>query len=78
MAIVLLIRQTYEPTSEESYDRVMSVNLKGPYFLTQAVSKWMIQLHEVLKDKYQPYIINISSINRYTASVNRGEYCLSK
>jgi 3-oxoacyl-[acyl-carrier protein] reductase len=72
------IRTDILETSEESYDRVMSINLKGPYFLTQAVSKWMIQLREELKDTYQPYIINISSINRYTASVNRGEYCLSK
>ncbi len=72
------IRRDILETSEESYDRVMSINLKGPYFLTQAISKWMIQLREELKDTYQPYIINISSINHYTASVNRGEYCLSK
>jgi len=72
------IRKDILETSEESYDRVMSINLKGPYFLTQTISKWMIQLQEELKDTYQPYIINISSINRYTASVNRGEYCLSK
>jgi NAD(P)-dependent dehydrogenase (short-subunit alcohol dehydrogenase family) len=72
------IRKDILETSEESYDRVMSINLKGPYFLTQAISKWMIQLREQIKDTYQPYIINISSINRYTASVNRGEYCLSK
>jgi len=72
------IRRDILETSEESYDRVMSVNLKGPYFVTQSVSKWMIALREELKELYQPYIINISSINRYTASVNRGEYCLSK
>jgi NAD(P)-dependent dehydrogenase (short-subunit alcohol dehydrogenase family) len=72
------IRTDILETSEESYDRVMSINLKGPYFLTQAVSKWMIQLREQLRDTYQPYIINISSINRYTASTNRAEYCLSK
>jgi len=72
------IRSDILDTSEESYDRVMSINLKGPYFLTLAVSKWMIKLREQLKDAYQPYIINISSINRYTASINRGEYCLSK
>ena len=72
------IRRDILETSEESYDRVMSVNLKGPYFLTQSISKWMIDLKEELKELYQPYIINISSINRYTASVNRGEYCLSK
>jgi len=64
--------------TEESYDRVMEINLKGPFFLTQTIAKWMIELKKTLKDDYQPYIINISSINRYTASLNRGEYCISK
>ncbi len=64
--------------TEESYDRVMDINLKGPFFLTQALAKWMIELKTKIKDKYHPYIINISSINRYTASINRGEYCISK
>ena len=73
-----VIRKDILETSEESYDRVMSINLKGPYFLTQAISKWMIRLREQFKDAYQPYIINISSISRFTASINRGEYCLSK
>ena len=72
------IRNDILETTEESYDRVMSINLKGPYFLTQAISKWMIQLREQLKNAYKPYIINISSINRYTTSTNRAEYCLSK
>ncbi len=71
------VRQDILETNEESYDWVMSVNLKGPYFLTQAVAKWMIELKSKLKE-YQPYIINISSINRYTSSTNRGEYCVSK
>jgi NAD(P)-dependent dehydrogenase (short-subunit alcohol dehydrogenase family) len=64
--------------TEESYDRVMGINLKGPFFLTQAIAKWMIQLKGSLTEDYQPYIINISSINRYTPSLNRGEYCISK
>jgi NAD(P)-dependent dehydrogenase (short-subunit alcohol dehydrogenase family) len=64
--------------TEESYDRVMAINLKGPFFLTQAIAKWMIQLKNSIADDYQPYIINISSINRYTPSLNRGEYCISK
>ncbi|MFX1328394.1 MAG: 3-ketoacyl-ACP reductase [Promethearchaeota archaeon] len=64
--------------TEESYERVMGINLKGPFFLTQAIAKWMIELKKTLSDDYQPYIINISSINRYTASLNRGEYCISK
>ncbi len=64
--------------TEESYDRVMGINLKGPFFLTQTIAKWMIELKKVIKEEYQPYIINISSINRYTPSLNRGEYCISK
>ncbi|NVM38145.1 MAG: 3-ketoacyl-ACP reductase [Candidatus Lokiarchaeota archaeon] len=64
--------------TEESYDRVMRTNLKGPFFLTQTIAKWMIELKKTLTDDYQPYIINISSINRYTPSLNRGEYCISK
>ena len=64
--------------TEESYDRVMGINLKGSFFLTQAIAKWMIQLKQTLTNGYQPYIINVSSINRYTISLNRGEYCISK
>lgn len=65
-------------STEESYDHVMNTNLKGPYFLTQLLAKWMIELRNKLKEDYNPYIINISSINRYTSSTTRGEYCLSK
>jgi len=64
-------------TTEESYDYVMDINLKGTFFLTQAVAREMIA--QVAEDKgRQPTIINISSISEYTSSPNRGEYCLSK
>ena len=61
--------------SEDDYDFVMGTNLKGPYFLTQAVANAM------LADPASPgrrSILNIGSISAYTASINRGEYCLSK
>ncbi|MFX1499807.1 MAG: 3-ketoacyl-ACP reductase [Promethearchaeota archaeon] len=64
--------------TEESFDRVLGINLKGPFFLTQAIVKWMLELKDTHIEDYQPYIINISSINRYTPSLNRGEYCISK
>jgi 3-oxoacyl-[acyl-carrier protein] reductase len=72
------IRKDILETSEDSYDRVMAINLKAPYFITQSFANWMIKLKQDFNDDYKPYIINISSINRYTASTNRGEYCLSK
>ena len=63
--------------TEASYDRVMDVNLKGPYFLTQAVAGWMIRQREDRPDDWM-CIINISSMSAYTASPSRGEYCISK
>ncbi len=64
-------------THEASYDEVMTVNLKGPFFLTQRVAKAMIKLTEggVVE---RPKIINIGSLSAYTSSPSRAEYCLSK
>jgi 3-oxoacyl-[acyl-carrier protein] reductase len=63
--------------TEASYDEVMSVNLKGPFFLTQHVARVMIDLKSkgVIES---PRIINIGSMSAYTSSTNRSEYCLSK
>jgi NAD(P)-dependent dehydrogenase (short-subunit alcohol dehydrogenase family) len=62
---------------EQSYDRVMGINLKGPYFLSQLVAKWMIEQKKQYADrKYR--IVNISSLSAYTSSPSRGEYCISK
>ena len=63
--------------TEESFDRVLSVNLKGPYFLTQRVARWMIEQRR--EDPARPLrIVNVGSISAYTSSPARGEYCLSK
>jgi NAD(P)-dependent dehydrogenase (short-subunit alcohol dehydrogenase family) len=71
-------------TSEASYDEVMSVNLKGPFFLTQLVAKAMIA--QVAQERTTssearprpPMIVNLGSISAYTSSTSRAEYCLSK
>jgi NAD(P)-dependent dehydrogenase (short-subunit alcohol dehydrogenase family) len=60
---------------EESWDRVLGVNLKGPFFLTQRVAREMIRLLPRLS---QPAIVNISSLSAYAASTDRGDYCISK
>jgi 3-oxoacyl-[acyl-carrier protein] reductase len=64
-------------TTEESYDEVMDANLRGPYFLTQQASCWLIDQKQEFKD-FEGCIINISSVSAVMASINRGEYCLSK
>ena len=63
--------------SEESFDEVISTNLKGTYFLTQAAANWMIQQKRSDND-FRGCIIIISSISATVASINRGEYCISK
>jgi 3-oxoacyl-[acyl-carrier protein] reductase len=63
--------------TEESFDRVLTINLKGPYFLTQLVANWMIeQKRQTDAGAYR--IVNTSSISAYTSSPARGEYCISK
>lgn len=63
--------------SEESFARLIDVNLKGPYFLTQAAARWMIEQKRSQPD-CRPMIITISSISAYTASPDRGDYCVAK
>jgi 3-oxoacyl-[acyl-carrier protein] reductase len=73
------VRADLLETSEESFDRLMSTNVKGPYFLTQAVANfWIARLPELPAGNRKPRIVNISSVSAYAASVNRGEYCMSK
>lgn len=61
----------------ESYDRVMNINLRGPFFFTQQVAKQMITQAEAGLSSSMK-IIFISSISSRMASVNRAEYCVSK
>ncbi|MFW6367119.1 MAG: 3-ketoacyl-ACP reductase [bacterium] len=71
------VRADITEASEESYERVMRINLQGPYFLTQAVANWMIEQADANPD-FRGCICNISSISAVVASPSRGEYCLSK
>ncbi len=63
--------------SEESFDEVIAANLKGPYFLTQAVARWFLEIRAAHPERPLA-IVNVSSISEYTASVQRGEYCVAK
>jgi 3-oxoacyl-[acyl-carrier protein] reductase len=66
------VRADILEAGEESFDRLVAINLKGPYFLTQQVANRMIAAGT------QGRIVTISSMSAYTASVNRGDYCITK
>ena len=63
--------------TEESFTRLIDVNLRGPYFLTQAVARWMIELRKTGALE-RGRIAFVTSVSAYAASINRGDYCISK
>ncbi len=71
------IRTDILQATEESYDRVMNINLKGPYFLTQSIANWMIEQKKENAERTF-YIVNTGSLSSYASSPARGEYCISK
>jgi 3-oxoacyl-[acyl-carrier protein] reductase len=71
------VRADLLEATEESFDWVLGINLKGPYFLTQAVARWMIAQRQE-DSAFSGCIVNISSVSATVASPNRGEYCISK
>lgn len=71
------VRNNLLDLTEEAYDYLMEINLKGTFFFTQEVAKRMVA--EKKRNKhYEASIITITSVSAEAASVNRGEYCLSK
>ena len=68
------VRADILEAGEESFDRLININVKGPYFLTQLAANWMVEQATASR----PKIITISSISAYTASTNRGDYCVAK
>ncbi len=70
------VRADILDADEASFDRLIAINLKGPYFLTQLAAKLMIE-SEPLADAARA-VVNITSISAFTASVNRGDYCIAK
>ena len=71
------VRADILEATEESFEQLIRTNLQGPYFLTQAVARWMIDQQKV-DPGWHGAIVNVSSISATVASVNRGDYCISK
>lgn len=71
------VRADLLETSEESYDTVMNTNLRGVFFLTQALARDMVAAKQA-DPAWSGGIVNITSISATVVSINRGEYCIAK
>jgi NAD(P)-dependent dehydrogenase (short-subunit alcohol dehydrogenase family) len=71
------VRADLLDAGEESFDRLFAINLKGPFFLSQLVAKQMIA-QAADAEGFRGRIVNVTSISVYTASINRGDYCMVK
>jgi len=71
------VRADILEAGEDSFDRLIRVNLKGAYFLTQAVARWMVEDRQ-RDPSFAACIVNVTSISANVASTDRGDYCLSK
>ncbi|MBL6928083.1 MAG: 3-ketoacyl-ACP reductase [Rhodospirillales bacterium] len=72
-----LSRDDILEATEESFERVMGINLRGPYFLTQRVANYMAEQKKADED-FEGSIVFITSVSSTVASISRGEYCMSK
>ena len=71
------VRADLLETTAESYDRVLGTNLRGTFFLTQAVARDMVAAKKT-DASFSAAIVNLTSISATVISIDRGEYCLAK
>jgi NAD(P)-dependent dehydrogenase (short-subunit alcohol dehydrogenase family) len=75
------VRADLIDATEDSFEEVVRTNLQGPYFLTQAIARTMLDRTAQAKEDaapFKPAIVFITSVSAEMASPNRGEYCVSK
>jgi NAD(P)-dependent dehydrogenase (short-subunit alcohol dehydrogenase family) len=71
------VRADLIDATEASFEEVLRTNLQGPYFLTQAIARTMLD-RRAQDPAFQPRIVFVTSVSAEMASTNRGEYCISK
>ena len=76
--VQVAVRGDLLEVTAESWDRVVGINLRGPFFLTQRIARQMIATPPRQGSGGRRSIVNIASIDSELASINRGEYCISK
>lgn len=71
------VRADLLAATEESFEEVLRTNLQGPYFLTQAVARLMVQ-QQAPNQIAGRAIVFVTSVSAEMASPHRGDYCVSK
>jgi 3-oxoacyl-[acyl-carrier protein] reductase len=71
------VRADLLEATEESFDEILRTNLEGPYFLTQRVARQLVEARRKDSDA-SAAIVFVTSVSATMASINRGEYCVSK
>ena len=71
------VRADILEATEESFEELVRINLQGPYFLTQAIAKQMVE-RRASNASFSGAVVFVTSVSAEMASVMRGEYCVSK
>jgi NAD(P)-dependent dehydrogenase (short-subunit alcohol dehydrogenase family) len=76
--VTSLVRGDLLDLTQRSFDRCMAVNLRGTFFLTQAVARAMLAADATGERSPYRSIVTITSVNAETIGENRGDYCITK
>jgi NAD(P)-dependent dehydrogenase (short-subunit alcohol dehydrogenase family) len=71
------VRADILDASPDSFDRLVRINLRGPYFLTQSAARWMVEQRRA-DPRFRGCVVFVTSVSAEVASTNRGDYCVSK
>jgi 3-oxoacyl-[acyl-carrier protein] reductase len=71
------VRADLLEASQDSFGEILRTNLEGPYFLTQRIARQLVDLKRKNRDAFSA-IVFVTSVSATMASINRGEYCVSK
>src|SRR5271163_3437538 len=72
------VRADITEATEEIFDEVVGINLKGPYFLSQLAARYWLANPGRSRIRGGYKLLFVTSLSASTASINRGEYCISK
>ncbi|WP_026953112.1 3-ketoacyl-ACP reductase [Algoriphagus mannitolivorans] len=71
------VRADVLEVQEEDFDHLMGINLRGTFFLSQAVVRWMLE-QKANSPSSDFALVTITSVSAQLASTNRVTYCMAK